>query len=66
MTREELYQHFGPLLTETIVLIILDEINILRLQHGLPERTGQQVMNAISNKLSNLSKYDWMNDATIY
>ena len=62
MTREELYRRFGPMLIEAIVLIIRDEINILRSQHGLPERTNQQIMDAISNRLSNLDEYDWMKE----
>jgi len=60
MTREDLYKHFGPLLIEAIVLIIRDEINILRVKEGLQERTNEQIINAISNKLQNLIKYDWM------
>lgn len=61
MTREELYRMFGPLLIEAIALIIKDEINLLRAQHSLPERTNQQIIDAIENKLSLLPKYDWMN-----
>lgn len=62
MTRDELYQHFGPILLEAIVLIVRDEINILRSQLKLSKRTDQQVRDIISNKLSNLSKYDWMKE----
>lgn len=62
LTREELYRMFGPLLLEAIVLIIKDEVNILRTELNLPERTNQQIINAIDNKLSSLSKYDWMNE----
>jgi len=62
MTREELYQKFGPMLLEAIVLIIRDEINILRGQHGLPERTNEQIINAISDKLSSLTTYRWMDE----
>ena len=61
MTREEIYRLFGPLLIEAIVLIIKDEINILRTNAGLPERTNQQVINAIEAKLNSLPDYDWMN-----
>jgi len=60
MTRDELYERFGPLLIEAIVLIIKDEINLLRQQHDLSERTNQQIIDTISNKLSILSEYDWM------
>jgi len=60
-TREELYRKFGPMLIEAIVLVIKDEINILRTEAGLPERTNEQILIAIDNKLSPLSKYKWMN-----
>ena len=62
MTREELYRYFGPLLIEALTLIIKDEINILRAQHGLAERTNSQIMTAIGNKLGTLQKYDWMTE----
>jgi hypothetical protein len=60
MNRDELYKMFGPVLIEAIVLIIKDEINILRSQHGLPERTNQQIVDVIENKISKLSRYNWM------
>jgi len=60
ITREELYRKFGPILIEAIVQITKDEINILRVEAGLPERTNQQFLTAIENKLSQLSMYDWM------
>lgn len=60
MTRDELYQRFGPKLIETIVLVVRDEINLLRSQHSLPERTNQDIIDALSSKLSNISNYDWM------
>lgn len=60
MTRNELYRQFGPKLIEAIVLIIKDEINILRIEAGLPERTDKQIRNAITTKLESLSDYNWM------
>ena len=60
MTRAELYTKFGPLLLEAIVLIIKDEINLLRQQVNLPPRTNQQILNIIESKLNTLTKYDWM------
>lgn len=63
MTREEVYHKFGPELLEAIVLIIKDEINILRDEAGLPERTNQQILNAIETKLGTLDKYDWMTNS---
>ncbi len=61
-TREELYEKFGPLLLESIVRVMKDEINILRAGAGLPERTDEQVLAAIGSKLSPLTEYDWMKD----
>ena len=59
--REELYKKFGPLLLDAIVHIIKDEINLLRSQHGLSERTDEQIINAISDRLSTMTPYSWMN-----
>jgi len=58
--REELYGKFGPMMLEAIVLLVKDEINILRTQHGLAERTNQQIMDAIDAKYNTITKYDWM------
>ena len=60
ITREELYRGFGPMLIEAFALIVKDEINILRANHGLPDRTNQQIMDALKNKLDTLSTYNWM------
>lgn len=60
LTREDLYKMFGPILLEAIVLIIKDEINVLRTQASLPERTNQQIIDAIETKLETLTKYNWM------
>jgi hypothetical protein len=60
--RDRLYEMFGPQLVEALALIIKDEINILRTHTGLSERTTQQLINAIDNKLANLQSYDWMEE----
>lgn len=62
ITRAELYRKFGPILTEALVLIIKDEINILRVKAGLTERTNNQIMTAIDNKLQTLNKHNWMSE----
>ena len=59
-TREELYRKFGPILIDAIVQITKDEINILRVKAGLPERTNQQLITAIDNKLKTIPLYPWM------
>lgn len=60
MTREMLYQKFGPKLIDALAQVMLDEINLLRAEVGLPARTGQQVVTAIGNKLENIPDYPWM------
>jgi len=60
VTRDELYQQFGPMEIEAVVLVIKDEINLIRTELGLSERTNQQIMEAIDNRLKLLQKYDWM------
>ena len=62
LTREELYKRFGPVLLEAVALVVKDEINILRQQHGLADRTDQQIMNALETKLGTLNKYNWMDN----
>ena len=58
--RESLYIRFGPKLLEAIVMVIKDEINLLRTEHGLAERTNQQLITAIDTKLADMNDYDWM------
>jgi len=57
--REDLYGRFGPELIEAVVKMVLDEINILRVEASLPERTTQQVMTALETKLDGLADMDW-------
>ena len=60
--RDELYRKFGPRLLEAIVIIVKDEINILRQKAGLPERTNQQLVDSIENRLNTLENYEWMSE----
>lgn len=62
VTQEELYQKFGPKLIDAIARIVRDEINILRQKAGLPERTDQQILDAIDQKLKHIPDYPWMNE----
>lgn len=59
-TRDEIMQQFGPMLLEALMLIIKDEINLLRAEHGLLPRTNEQILNAIDDKLQTLPVYDWV------
>lgn len=60
MNREELYRKFGPKLIEAMTLVIKDEINLLRINAGLSERTNNQIMTALNNKLGLIKDYAWM------
>lgn len=55
---------FGPILTEALALMILDEINIIRQHIGLPERTTTQLLTTISNHATTLPLYNWMTNNT--
>jgi hypothetical protein len=61
-TREDLYKQFGPKLIEAVALVLKEEINLLRLKGGLPERTNEQLINSISNRLYSIPSYDWMDE----
>lgn len=61
MEDKEFYKLFGPklgtALHDSFALYMLDEINILREKVGLPVRSGQEIIDAITNKrLSILNK----------
>lgn len=58
--RDELFAHFGPLLFEGCLQIMFDEFNLLRARMGLPPRTKREFYEAITNHLSTLQPYDWM------
>ncbi len=62
MDREQLYRQFGPKLTEAVVRVMIDEINILRTQHGLNERTKTQAIYSVQSELDALQNYDWMSE----
>lgn len=54
-TKDEIHGIFSPLLLDAIVRVLKDEINILRTEAGLSERTNQQVLNAIGAKLDEIT-----------
>jgi len=58
--REKLYRSFGPKLLEAIVIILKDEINELRQKVGLQEKTNQQMISSVEDKLKNIKDYNWM------
>jgi len=61
-TRESLYRSFGPQLMEAVVKLMLQEVNVLRVNAGLAERTSQQLLDGLASKLADTDKYDWMSN----
>lgn len=59
MGREELYRQFGPKLIEALARVVMDEVNILRQEHGKPDRTLAQMASAIESKLAAIPDYTW-------
>lgn len=60
--RDVTYQKFGPLLLEALIDTMLDEVNELRVLHGLPPRTKAYFLGRSNNNQDHLDKYDWMDD----
>lgn len=58
--RDEIYQQFGPLLLEAITDFLLDNVNTLRRNQGMPEISKDEYLALLNNHLSTLPKYDWM------
>ena len=52
---EDVYHHFGQRLVKAICLLVKDEINILRVNAGLSERTNIQILNALETKYNETS-----------
>lgn len=58
--RNETYQKFGPILLEAVCLCLLDQVNKLRTNQGMPPITEQDIIDNLNNHLSDLQPYDWM------
>lgn len=58
--RDELFRKFGPLLLEAICLVLLDQINDLRDNQGMPRITEQDLIDSLNNHLGGLPLYGWM------
>lgn len=61
-TREEHYRKFGSLRSEAADLVMLDFINVLRKEQGMPILTQQDFIDLVENHLSYLEPYDWMKE----
>lgn len=60
--RNETYQKFGPILLEAVCLVLLDQVNELRKEQGMPEITEQDIIDNLNNHLNELQPYDWMQE----
>lgn len=60
--RDDLFQQFGPLLIEAIVDFMLDTVNILRQEQGMPEITKDEYLTQLTNHVTELEPYDWMEE----
>jgi len=61
-TRDDTFRKFGPILLEAMVLVLLEHINFLRQNQGVPEITEQDLIDSLNNHLSELEPYDWMGE----
>lgn len=60
--RNETYRHFGPILLESLCLVLLNHINQLRTNQGMPVITEQDIVDELNNHLTELEPYDWMTE----
>lgn len=58
--RNDTYQKFGPLLLEAQILVLLEHVNHLRKEQGMPEITEQDLIDSLNNHLGELQPYGWM------
>lgn len=60
--RDDTFRHFGPMLLEACCWVLLDEINLLRKEQGIPEKTMQDIIDNLNNHLTELDPYDWIKE----
>jgi len=60
--REDLFKKFGPILTEAVLTVQLQEANRVRSWLGKPQITKQDLLDELNNALSDLEPYSWMNE----
>lgn len=61
-TRDELFARFGPLLLEAVVVDLFENIRTLRHATGQPERTLEDFLTEIADRLDALEPYPWMQE----
>lgn len=61
-TREDTYRKFGPILLESLCLVLLNHINQLRNEQGMGMITEQEIIDELNNHCSELEHYAWMEE----
>lgn len=60
--RNDTFKRFGPILLEALCWVLLDEINLLRAEQGMPPRDMQDIIDGVNNHITELQPYDWMQE----
>lgn len=60
--RDDLFRKFGPKLLEATFDFILDNVNVLRQNQGMPVLTKDEYMILLSNHVTEIPDYEWMNN----
>jgi len=60
--RSEVFQYFGPKLSEALLRLTYREINKLRKEQGMPEITMDDVYDEVLNDALHLPDYKWMDE----
>lgn len=58
--RDDLFEKFGPHITEGLIILLLEQVNELRVKAGLVPYTPEQVFTAIKTRVDALEPYTWM------
>jgi len=60
--RDKLFQQFGPYLTEVLLWLLLNQINLLRIEQGMPPITEEQLLTLALNHITEIEPYEWMSE----
>jgi len=60
--RNDTYRKFGPILLESLCLVLLNHINQLRREMDMSEITEQDLIDELNNHLTDLEPYTWINE----
>ncbi|OGN96286.1 MAG: hypothetical protein A2Y89_02680 [Chloroflexi bacterium RBG_13_51_18] len=55
MPRPQVYEHFGPEMIHAIVILIVEQLNVLRAKAGMPVITKEQVETALKTRFDELT-----------